>query len=81
MISHSLGASASAKYFQNNPDRNIHLTTYGAPFISMSNKNNDNYTSARHFGDIVSMLDHQHSLYGDTGKDVSRSIEPVKDIL
>ena len=75
----------------------MRLTTYGAPFISMSNKNNDNYTSLRNFGDIVSILDrgsitsnrggfnpltnHQHSLYGDTGKDVSRSIEPVKEIL
>ena len=97
VISHSLGASASAKYLQNKPDRNIRLTTYGAPFVSMSNKNNDNYTSLRNFGDIVSILDrgsitsnrggfnpltnHQHSLYGDTGKDVSRSIEPVKEIL
>ena len=97
VISHSLGAAASAKYLQNNPDRNIHLTTYGAPFISMSNKNDDNYTSIRNFGDIVSILDrgsittnrggfnpltnHQHSIYGDTGKDVPRSIEPVKEIL
>ena len=97
VISHSLGSSASAKYLKENPDRNIRLTTYGAPFISMSNKNNDNYTSLRNFGDIVSILDrgsitsnrggfnpltnHQHSLYGDTGKDVSRSIEPVKEIL
>ena len=87
VISHSLGSSASAKYLQNNPVRNIRLTTYGAPFVSMSNKNNDNYTSLRNFGDIVSTLDrgsitsNQHSLYGDTGKDVSRSIEPVKEIL
>ena len=97
VIGHSLGSSASAKYLQNNPDRNIHLNTSGAPFISMSNKNYDNYTSIQNFGDIVSILDrgsitsnrggfnpltnHQHSLYGDTGKDVSRSIEPVKEIL
>ena len=97
VISHSLGSSASAKYLQNNPDRNIRLTTYGAPFISMSNKNDDNYTSIRNFGDIVSVFDrgsitsnrggfnpltnHQQSLYGDTGKDVSRSIEPLKEIL
>ena len=38
IISHSLGSSASAKYLQNNPDRNIRLTTYGAPFVSMSIK-------------------------------------------
>ena len=98
VISHSLGSSASAKYLKENPNNNIkHLITYGAPFVSMSNKNNDNYTSLRNFGDIVSILDrgsitsnrggfnpltnHQHSLYGDTGKDVSRSIEPVKEIL
>ena len=98
VISHSLGSSASAKYVQNNSDNSIkHLTTYGAPFVSMSNKNDDNYTSIRNFGDIVSVLDrgsitsnrggfnpltnHQHSLYADTGKDVSRSIEPVKEIL
>ena len=97
VISHSLGSSASAKYVQNNLDRNIRLTTYSAPFISMSNKNDDNYTSIRNFGDIVSILDRgsvtsnrggfnpltnrQHSLYGDTGKDISRSIEPVKEIL
>ena len=37
-ISHSLSSSASAKYLQNSPDRNIHLTTYGAPIISMSKK-------------------------------------------
>ena len=63
----------------------------------MSNKNNDNYTSIRNVGDIVSVLDrgskitnrggfnpltnHQHSLYADTGQDVSRSIEPVKEIM
>ena len=47
VISHSWGSSASAKYLQNNPDRNIRLTTYGAPFISMSNTNDDNYTSPR----------------------------------
>ena len=98
VISHSLGSSISSEYIKNNPNNNIkHLTTYGAPFVSMSNKNNDNYTSLRNFGDIVSILDrgsitsnrggfnpltnHQHSLYGDTGKDVSRSIEPVKEIL
>ena len=57
VISHSLGSSASAKYLQNNPDRKIRLTTYGAPFISMSNNNNDNYTSIRNFGDIVSILE------------------------
>ena len=68
VISHSLGASASAKYLKENPDRNIRLKTCGAPFVSMSNKNDDNYTSLRKFGDIVSILDRG-------------SIEPVKEIL
>ena len=97
LIGHSLAGSVNAQLIKDNPDRDLTLTTYGAPFISMSNKNNDNYTSLRNFGDIVSILDrgsitsnrggfnpltnHQHSLFGDTGKDVSRSIEPVKEIL
>ena len=98
VISHSLGASASAKYLKENPDRNIRLTTYGAPFISMSNKNNDSYTNFRSILDPISVADrgaitvatgslnplinHDYKTgYGDTGKDVSRSIEPVKEIL
>ena len=92
LIGHSLAGSVNAQLIKDNP-----VTTYGAPFISMSNKNDDNYTSIRNFGDVVSILDrgsitsnrggfnplsnHQHSLYGDTGKDVSRSVEPVKEIL
>ena len=98
VISHSLGSSASAKYLNENPDRNIRLTTYGAPFISMSNKNNDSYTNFRSILDPISVADrgaitvatgslnplinHDYKTgYGDTGKDVSRSIEPVKEIL
>ena len=97
-ISHSLGSSASAKYLQNNPDRNIGLTTYGAPFISMSNKNDDSYTNFRSILDPISVADrgaitvatgslnplinHDYKTgCGDAGKDVSRSIEPVKEIL
>ena len=57
MISHSLGASASAKYLQNNPDRNIRLTTCGAPFVSMSNKNNDSYINFRSILDPISVAD------------------------
>ena len=57
VISHSLGASASAKYLQNNPDRNIRLTTYGAPFVSWSSKNNDSYTNFRSILDPISILD------------------------
>ena len=98
MISHSLGASASAKSLQNNPDRNIRLTTYGAPFVSMSNTNNDSYTNFRSILDPISVADcgaiavatgslnplinHDYNTgYGDAGKDVSRSLKPVKEIL
>ena len=98
VISHSLGASASSKYLQNNPDRNIRLTTYGAPFISMSNKNDDSHTNFRSILDPISVADrgaitvatgslnplinHDYKTgYGDAGKDVSRSIEPVKEIV
>ena len=98
VISHSLGASASAKYLQNNPDRNIRLTTCGAPCISMSNKNTDSYANFRSILDPISVADrgaitvatgslnplinHDYKTgYGDAGKDVSRSIEPVKEIL
>ena len=39
VISHSLGSSISSEYMKNHPNNNIkHLTTYGAPFVSMSNK-------------------------------------------
>ena len=98
VISHSLGSSASAKYLKENPDRNIRLTTYGAPFISMSNKDHDSYTNFRSILDPISVADrgaitvatgslnplinHDYKTgYGDAGKDVSRSIEPVKEIL
>ena len=98
VISHSLGSSASAKYLKENPDRNIRLTTYGAPFISMSNKNDDSYTNFRSILDPISVADrgaitvatgslnplinHDYKTgYGDAGKDVSRSVEPVREIM
>ena len=97
-FSHSLGSSASSKYFQNNPDRNIRLTTYGAPFVSMSSKTNDSYTNFRIVLDPISVADrgaitvatgslnplinHDYKTgYGDAGKDVSRSVEPVREIM
>ena len=93
-----MGSSASAKYLKENPDRNIRLTTYGAPFISMSNKNNDSYTNFRSILDTISVADrgaitvatgslnplinHDYKTgYGDAGKDVSRSVEPVREIM
>ena len=99
VISHSLGGSISSEYIKNNPDNNIkHLTTYGAPFVSWSSKNNDSYTNFRSGGDVVSLLDrgaitvatgslnplinHDYQTgYGDMGRDVSRSIEPVREIM
>ena len=99
VISHSLGSSASAKYLKENPNNNIkHLTTYGAPFVSWSSKNNDSYTNFRSILDPISVADrgaitvatgslnplinHDYITgYGDTGKDVSRSVEPVREIM
>ena len=97
VISHSLGSSASAKYLKENPDRNIRLTTYSSPYISWKPKNDETYTSFRNTGDIVSLLDrgaitvdkggfnplinHGYELYEDAGKDVSRSVEPVREIM
>ena len=57
VICHSLGSSASARYLKDNPDRNIRLTTYGAPFISMSSKNDDGYTNFRSGGDVIGIFD------------------------
>ena len=98
VISHSLGSSASAKYLKENPDRNIRLTTYGAPFVSWSSKNNVSYTNFRSILDPISVADrgaitvatgslnplinHDYKTgYGDAGKDVSRSVEPVREIM
>ena len=58
VISHSLGSSISSEYIKNNPKNNIkHLTTYSAPFVSWSSKNNDSYTNFRSGGDVVALLD------------------------
>ena len=51
LIGHSLAGSVNAQL-----DRDLTLTTYGAPFISMSNKNDENYTSLRNFGDVVTVV-------------------------
>ena len=97
VISHSLGASASSKYLQNNPNRNIRLTTYGAPFVSWSSKNNDSYTNFRSGGDVVSILDrgsiqtrtntynpltnHQYTNFQDQGKEPTVGEDPVKLVM
>ena len=99
VISHSLGSSVSSEYINNNPDNHIkHLTTYGAPFVSMSSKNDDSATNFRNILDPISVADrgaitvatgslnplinHDYKTgYGDAGKDVSRSAEPVREIM
>ena len=97
LISHSLGSSASAKYLQNNPDRNIRLTTYGAPFVSWSSKNNDSYINFRSGGDVVSILDrgsiqtrtntynplvnHQYTNFEDQGKEPTVGGDPIRAIM
>ena len=97
VISHSLGASASSKYLQNNPDRNIRLTTYGAPFVSWSSKSDDSYTNFRSGGDVISILDqgsiqtrtntynpltnHQYTNFQDQGKEPTVGEDPVKLVM
>ena len=98
VISHSLGSSISSEYIKNNPNNNIkHLTTYGAPFVSMSNKNNDSYTNFRSGGDLISILDqrsiqtrtntynpltnHQYTNFQDQGKEPTVGEDPVKLVM
>ena len=86
VISHSLGASASSKYLQNNPNRNIRLTTYGARYIIF-----------RSGGDVMSILDqgsiqtrtntyspltnHQYTNFQDQGKEPTVGGDPVRLIM
>ena len=97
LIPHSLGSSVGAQITKDYPERELTLTSYGAPFISTSPKTTEEYLNFRSTGDIVSILDrgaitvnkgglnpfvnHSYELYEDQGKDVSRSVEPVREIL
>ena len=98
LITHSLGSSVAAQITKDYPERELTLTTYGAPFISRRSKITDDYINFRSILDPVSIADrgaitvytgslnpfanHDYITgYGDMGRDVSRSIEPVKEIL
>ena len=98
LITHSLGSSVGAQITKDYPERELTLTTYGAPFISRRSKITDDYINFRSILDPVSIADrgaitvYTGSLnpftnndyitgYGDQGKDVSRSNEPVKEII
>ena len=98
LITHSLGSSVGAQITKDYPERELTLTSYGAPFISGRPKITDNYINFRSILDPVSILDrsavtvytgslnpftnHDYITgYGDTGRDVSRSIYPVNEIL
>ena len=56
MVGHSLGGSVAYEAQKNYPDRNLNVSTYGAPVISLpgdpSGKNR-----YRHPGDLISILD------------------------
>ena len=94
LITHSLGSSVGAQITKDYPERELTLTTYGAPFISRRSKITDDYINFRSILDPVSILDrsavtvYTGSLnpftnhgYGDQGKDVSSSVEPVTEII
>ena len=98
LITHSLGSSVGAQITKDYPERELTLTSYGAPFISRRSKLTDDYINFRSILDPVSIADrgaitvytgslnpytnHDYITgYGDMGRDVSRSIEPVKEIL
>ena len=98
LITHSLGSSVGAQIKKDYPERELTLTTYGAPFISRRSKIPDDYINFRSILDPVSIADrgaitvytgslnpctnHDYITgYGHQGKDVSRSNEPVKEII
>ena len=98
LITHSLGSSVGAQITKDYPERELTLTTYGAPFISRRSKITDDYINFRSILDPVSILDrsavtvytgslnpftnHDYITgYGDQGKDVSSSVEPVTEII
>ena len=98
LITHSLGSSVGAQITKDYPERELTLTTYGAPFISRRSKITDDYINFRSILDPVSIADrgaitvytgslnpytnHDYITgYGDQGKDVSRSVDPVTEII
>ena len=98
LITHSLGSSVGAQITKDYPERELTLTTYGAPFISRRSKITDDEINFRSILDPVSIADrgaitvytgslspytnHDYITgYGDQGKDVSRSVDPVTEIV
>ena len=98
LITHSLGSSVGAQITKYYPERELTLTTYGAPFISQRSNIADDYINFRSILDPVSIADrgaitvytgslspftnHDYITgYGDMGRDVSRSVEPVSAIM
>ena len=57
LITHSLGSSVGAQVTKDYPERELTLTTYGAPFISRRSKNTDDYVNFRSILDPVSIAD------------------------
>ena len=98
LITHSLGSSVGAQITKDYPERELTLTTYGAPFILRRSKITDDYINFRSILNPVSIADrgaitvytgslnpftnHDYITgYGDTGRDVSRSVDPVTEII
>ena len=98
LITHSLGSSVGAQITKDYPERELTLTTYGAPFISRRSNITEDYINFRSILDPVSIADrgaitvytgslnpftnHDYITgYRDQGKDVSRSIYPLNEIL
>ena len=98
LITYSLDSSVGALITKDYPERELTLTTYGAPFISRRSNITDDYIKFRSILDPVSIADrgaitvytgslnpftnHDYIIgYGHQGKDISRSIYPVNEIL
>ena len=47
LVSHSRGSSVSAQLTKDYPERELSLTTYGAPFLSGRSKITDDYINFR----------------------------------
>ena len=57
LITHSLGSSVGAQITKDYPERELTLTTYGAPFISRKSNITDDYINFRSILDPVSIAD------------------------
>ena len=57
LVSHSFVSSVSAQLTKDNPEREVSLTTYGAPCISRRSNITDDYIKFRSILDPVSIAD------------------------